>query len=96
MKIKTPGQWFELVGVDLRAIGNGNAYAGLSGNEVNLTIPEMTEVLETVRHTYGPVKAEMGAAFVDAWNKKRPSFSPGGPVPPPSEYTFQGVVRPVL
>lgn len=78
MKIKTPGQWFELVGVDVRAIGNGNAYAGLSGNEVTLTVAEMTEVLETCRHTYGPVKPEMGPAFVNAWNALRPKPSTGG------------------
>lgn len=78
MKIKTPGQWFELVGVDVRAIGNGNAYAGLGGNEVNLTIDEMVEVLETCRHTYGPVKAEMGARFVADWNAHRPPASTGG------------------
>jgi hypothetical protein len=79
MKIKTPGQWFELVGVDVRAIGNGNAYAGLSGNEVTLTIAEMTEVLETCRYTYGPVKDDMGAGFVAAWNTHRqPAPSSGG------------------
>jgi len=72
MKIKTSGQWFELVGVDVRAIGNGNAYAGLSGNEVSLTIAEMVEVLETCRHTYGPVKVEMGPEFVQAWETHRP------------------------
>ncbi len=90
MKIKTPGQWFELVGVDVRAIGNGNAYAGLGGNEVTLTIAEMTEVLETCRHTYGPVKAEMGPAFVTAWNAHRPQPSSGGGGPAP---TYVGTIE---
>lgn len=71
MRIKTPGQWFEKVGVDLRAVANGAEYAGLPGNEVTLTTAEMSQLLATCRYTYGDAKPEMTAAFVTAWNAKR-------------------------
>jgi hypothetical protein len=79
VKIKTPGQWFEKCGVDLRAIANGAEYSGLSGLEVNLSIVEMEQLLATCRYTYGVAKAEMGASFVTLWNsKKEPAPGSGG------------------
>jgi hypothetical protein len=79
VRIKTPGQWFEKCGVDLRAIANGAEYAGLSGNEVILTLAEMEQLLGTCRYTYGVAKDDMGAGFVAAWNAHRqPAPSSGG------------------
>lgn len=87
MKIKTPGQWFEKVGVDLRAIANGAEYGGLPGSEVTLSLAEMEQLLATCRHTYGDAKAEMGGSFVAAWVAKQdvapPPGIPGTPTAPP-------------
>jgi len=96
MRIKAAGQWFEKVGVDLRAIANGAEYAGLGGNEVQLTNPEMEQLLATCRYTYGVAKPEMGASFVALWNTKREPAPGSGGGGTPAEYTIQGVARPVL
>lgn len=89
MRIKTPGQWFEKVGVDLRAVANGAEYAGLPGNEVTLTIAEMEQLLATCRYTYGDAKAEMGGSFVSTWIEKRqPAPSSGGPGAPSDPVSY--------
>lgn len=97
MRIKTPGQWFEKVGLDVRTIGNGKEFAGLPGNEVELSIVEMGETVAACRYTYGPVKAEMGTAFVALWNSKReplPSSGGGGGLFPPGTITMSGTIGP--
>lgn len=92
MRIKTPGQWFEKVGVDLRAIANGAEYGGLPGNEVTLTLAEMEQLLATCRHTYGDAKAEMGGAFVSAWVAKQDKPSTGTPGTPQPAPAYRGTI----
>jgi hypothetical protein len=86
VKIKTPGQWFEKCGVDLRAIANGVEYGGLSGNEVILTVVEMQQLLDTCRYTYGDATTQMGPAFVTAWNAHRQPAPSGGGGGEPADY----------
>lgn len=84
VKIKAPGQWFEKCGMDLRAITNATAEGGvefgaLPGAEVVLSNEHMLAMLDTIRHTYGTPKADMGSAFLAAWNAKKPNpTSTGG------------------
>jgi Glycosyl hydrolases family 25 len=104
IKVQPEDVWFEKVGLDLRPVGSGDEYAALPGAECFLDKAEMVALINTTRYTEGHLRtdaannqaARMGPEFVALWEaNQRPAFAPGGPVPGPSSYEFEGVVRPV-